>query len=323
MRTLTLITAAAFTTVALAACSTASPSGPNGATGTPQPCTASGTVSASVQVGGNFGSEPTVTFAAPLVATATERTVVIEGTGPELQPGETANISYAVYNGGNGEKIEDSYASGATQPITVDEKQVLPGIYKALNCSTVGSRVVAVIPPAEAFGNTGQADAGVESNQSVVFVIDIESIIGTRATGADQPVQPGFPTVTLNENGAPTVTIPDTAAPTEFQEAVLKKGDGPTVQEGDSVTVQYQGTVWNTKKVFDQSWGKGPTTFSTNKVVKGFSQGLVGQTVGSQVIIVIPPDLGYGAAGNDQAGISGTDTLVFVVDILGTQAATG
>ncbi len=52
------------------------------------------------------------------------------------------------------------------------------------------------------------------------------------------------------------------------------------------------------------------------QVIAGWDEGLVGQTVGSQVLLVVPPDKGYGTAGNTDAGIKGTDTLVFVVDIL-------
>ena len=54
----------------------------------------------------------------------------------------------------------------------------------------------------------------------------------------------------------------------------------------------------------------------SGEVPPGFEEGLTGQKVGSRVMLVIPPDKGYGAQGNSQAGISGTDTLVFVVDIL-------
>lgn len=100
---------------------------------------------------------------------------------------------------------------------------------------------------------------------------------------------------------------------------MLKQGDGAEVADGDTVTVQYQGVNWRTGKVFDQSWTRGaPSQFATNQVIKGFTKALVGQKVGSQVIAVIPPDMGYGAAGSESAGIKGTDTLVFVVDILAT-----
>jgi len=88
----------------------------------------------------------------------------------------------------------------------------------------------------------------------------------------------------------------------------------------DRVTVHYTGVIWGTGKVFDSSWTKGtPATFQTSGVIPGFGKALVGQKVGSQVIAVIPPADGYGTAGQAGAGISGTDTLVFVVDILATE----
>jgi hypothetical protein len=110
---------------------------------------------------------------------------------------------------------------------------------------------------------------------------------------------------------------PEADAPTELGVETLIKGDGATVQAGDTVTVQYQGVIWNTGEIFDESWSRGaPATFSTDQVITGFADGMVGQTVGSQTVVVIPPADGYGEAGAPQAGISGTDTLVFVIDIL-------
>jgi peptidylprolyl isomerase len=53
-------------------------------------------------------------------------------------------------------------------------------------------------------------------------------------------------------------------------------------------------------------------------VIPGWDKGLVGQTAGSRVMLSIPPAEGYGKSGASQAGIKGTDTLVFVVDILDT-----
>ena len=51
-------------------------------------------------------------------------------------------------------------------------------------------------------------------------------------------------------------------------------------------------------------------------MIPAWDEGLVGQTVGSQVLLVVPPDKGYGADGNPDIGVKGTDTMVFVVDIL-------
>lgn len=50
-------------------------------------------------------------------------------------------------------------------------------------------------------------------------------------------------------------------------------------------------------------------------MIDGWQQGLTGQTVGSQVLLIVPSDLGYGDAGSGDT-IPGDATLVFVVDIL-------
>ena len=52
------------------------------------------------------------------------------------------------------------------------------------------------------------------------------------------------------------------------------------------------------------------------QVIPGWDKTLVGQKIGSRVLLVVPPKEGYGSKGSSQAGIKGTDTLVFVVDIL-------
>ncbi|MFI1098324.1 FKBP-type peptidyl-prolyl cis-trans isomerase [Streptomyces sp. NPDC020917] len=96
------------------------------------------------------------------------------------------------------------------------------------------------------------------------------------------------------------------------------QGDGPVIAAGDYIEVNYLGQIWDTAKVFDTSWGRGPYTnvIGQGKVIPGWDQGLVGQKVKSRVELAIPPSLGYGTSGNAQAGIKGTDTLVFVVDVL-------
>jgi peptidylprolyl isomerase len=91
------------------------------------------------------------------------------------------------------------------------------------------------------------------------------------------------------------------------------------------VVVQYTGVIWRTGKVFDSSWSRSEpfgTVLSTSDVIAGWVDGLAGQKVGSRVMLVIPPKDGYGSTGASSAGIKGTDTLVFVVDILGAFSST-
>jgi len=314
-----LITVAMLGALALAGCSSSSSTekAPSAASA----CTDPGAGSDAVAVKGEAGVEPTVKFKSPMAAKATQRTVVSKGKGAAVKTGEAVEIAYTAYNAKTGKKLTaGGYGDTAGLTVTVSKGQsILPGILKGVQCSNVGSRVAVVVPPADGFGKTGNSELGVGKTDNIVFVIDVKGKVPTRATGADQAPQAGFPAVKLAKDGTPAVTIPKTDPPATLQTEVLKKGDGAAVADGGTVTVQYTGVLWGTGKVFDQSWGKGgPTQLGTQAVVKGFAQGLIGQTVGSQVVIVIPPDLGYGAEGNSQAGISGTDTLVFVVDILAT-----
>ncbi|MDP3208553.1 MAG: FKBP-type peptidyl-prolyl cis-trans isomerase [Rhodoglobus sp.] len=318
MRAALSILAAAGLVVSLAACSTGTVDASDCA------ATPSGSASNAVKVSGDFGAKPDVTISFPTSTTSTERTVVIAGDGETAIAGDSVSVDYTLFNGTTGVELASTeYTDSSAVEFPVDDTQFLVGIVKTLECSTVGSRVVGVIPPVDSFGDAGSAQLGVAPGEDLVFVVDILSIAPPvepalpKADGVDQPATAGFPTVVLDDTGRPTVTIPDAAPPTELGLAVLKLGDGATVQAGDDVTVHYEGINWNTKVIFDESWARGtPATFNTAQVIAGFTAALVGQTVGSQVIVIIPPDQGYGEAGSPP-DIGGTDTLVFVIDILG------
>ena len=284
---------------------------------------AAGKASDAVKVTGDFGAKPTVDITAPVTATATERTVSIEGDGEQAVEGDKLNVEFTIYNGTDGKELSATEYTDTPTQFTVDETKFLAGIAKTLDCSTVGSRLVGVIPPADSWGETGSTELGVAATDSIVFVADVISVeppIADKAWGEDQEPVEGFPAVELAEDGTPTLTIPKTDPPKELGIEVLKKGDGDVVADGATVTVHYIGVNWTSGETFDSSWARGePAAFATTGVIEGFGTGLVGQTVGSQVVIVIPPDLGYGpSGGSPDAGIAEDDTIVFVVDILAT-----
>lgn len=130
-------------------------------------------------------------------------------------------------------------------------------------------------------------------------------------------------------NQKPTVAKGTVTPSKDLAVKALIPGDGPVIASGDYIQVNYLGQIWDTAKVFDTSFGRGPYTnvIGQGKVIPGWDQGMVGQKVKSRVMLAIPPALGYGSSGNAQAGIKGTDTLVFVVDVLnrfnGKSSATG
>ena len=118
----------------------------------------------------------------------------------------------------------------------------------------------------------------------------------------------------------PVLTFPDTPAPHGLAVDVLVQGDGEIVEAGDDIEVNYLGQVWG-GKVFDNSYDRRSSIsfgIGVGQVIAGWDEALVGRAVGSRVLVSIPPRLGYGDRGMPQAGIGGTDTLVFVVDVVGT-----
>lgn len=116
----------------------------------------------------------------------------------------------------------------------------------------------------------------------------------------------------------PSFVWPDEDPTPELDVTVLHEGDGSKVEKGSTVLADYAGYVWQQAEPFDSSFDRGaPTSFSLNSVVEGWSEGIPGHTIGSRLLISVPPEQGYGASGNPSAGIGGEDTIVFIVDILG------
>jgi FKBP-type peptidyl-prolyl cis-trans isomerase len=280
-------------------------------------CPSAGTESAAVKVTKTGTKEPTVSFPTPTKVSTTERTTVRTGSGATVKQGDSVSLAYSMYDATTGKKLDSRGWTASTRVVfPVDATQVLPGFAESVVCAKVGDRVASVIPSSKAFGTTGSEQIAVAGGDSIVFVADIVGLSPTKATGVAKALPSGFPKITLAANGAPTVKIPATDPPKTLKIAASEVGTGTTVKSGDSVTVQYQGVLWRTGAIFDQSWGKSPTTFATTQVVKGFGAALVGQKVGSQVVAIIPPADGYGTTGSTDGTIKGTDTMVFVIDIL-------
>jgi len=278
----------------------------------------------SVTVTGTFGKAPKVTIPKVTGTGPLLTKTLIQGTGAKLTTADGMVGNYVAYDwtGKTSKLLGSSYTSGS-QSLFVG--QLLPGLETALIGQKLGSRVLAVIPPTEAFGTTGNTQEGIGAKDTLVFVIDMDSTFGTTSVPGTQSTTVGgaLPTVTPPKSGStagPTITIPAKAtAPKALQVKTLIKGTGAVVKTGQDLAVQYTGVIWRTGKVFDSSWSRNQpltTVIGEGQVIKGWDTGLVGQTVGSRVLLVIPPAEGYGTAGASTAGIKGTDTLAFVVDIL-------
>ncbi len=274
-----------------------------------------------VTASGAFGAAPTVTIPAKSAAATLYSKTLIQGTGAPLTKTQTLLGNFVLYDwSGKTHKLLGSTYSGGSPTFFVGP--MLPGLETALVGQREGSRVLVVIPPKDGFGPQGNSTIGVTGTDTLVFVVDMIKAYGNSSGVAGKQASDGgsgLPTVAAVAGKAPTIKIPDSTPPKTLQVKTLIKGTGPKVTKGQNILVQYTGVIWRTGKVFDSSWSRSePASFEigVGQVIPGWDTGIVGQTVGSRVLLVIPPADGYGKSGQSSVGIEGTDTLVFVVDIL-------
>ena len=273
--------------------------------------------------GGSDTTAPTVKVQPqPLTVSETTTKVVKAGDGPTVTGDEIVSISYVLLNGKDSSVLDTNYGK-QNLGLNLGANDLLPGLKKGLKDQKVGSRILVAMPPKDAFGTQGNSELKVGAKDTVVFLMDVKSATRPLASAEGKAVKPapGLPTVSVEPGQQATITMPkNPKAPTKTIRQPLIEGTGPKVESGQTVRVAYTGAVLSTGKVFDSS-AKTPqkyfeTVIGKQQVIKGWDSTIVGSTVGSRLLLLVPPADGYGAAGQPQAGIKGTDTLVFVVDIL-------
>ncbi|MFL6059646.1 MAG: FKBP-type peptidyl-prolyl cis-trans isomerase [Marmoricola sp.] len=270
-----------------------------------------GGISDAVKVTGDFGTNVTVSFPKTAKATTLQRTVITKGSGAAVAKGDVADVGVTLYNGTTGKLINQ-----LSTKFTSGDAAIGKDLLATIDCTNFGSRVAAAFPAKDLLGDQANTAAGVSPTDTLIAVADILDKY------ADPKPQEwtGAPKVTFNGSKSPKVTLPSGDPSSDLLLHVIKAGNGAKVRSGDSVTVNYKGITWGTNQVFDESYGKGkkPATFPTDQVVPGFGAALVGQKVGTRLIVSIPPKYGYGTLGtNALAG----KTLVFVIEIKSTKSA--
>ncbi|MFT4213827.1 MAG: FKBP-type peptidyl-prolyl cis-trans isomerase [Microbacterium sp.] len=271
-----------------------------------------------VAVSGETGA-PAVTLSAPVYVDQTVGQVVTAGDGLAItSDAQDVGFSITIANGATGQTI---LTSAATTQSVAAWRTDLNGLADLFQCATAGSRVVGAIPVSEISEAAAQS-WGVSEGQALVVAIDVQDVYLAAADGAPQyNSDSGLPQVVLAPDGRPGLIIPDSAPPSDLVVQVLKKGDGAAVTADDSIRVHYTGVIWDDSTVFDSTWAAGASTSVTlDAVVAGFATALEGQTIGSQILVVVPPDQGYGDDGS--GSVPGGATLVYVIDVLGVDPPT-
>lgn len=241
------------------------------------------------------------------------------GKGPVVQPGDYVLFNVEGKTWGGARQVADSFTDRMPQGLPL--KNAMPA-WRRLAGQRVGSRVMMVVPPRDGFGPNGDPSALISGTDTLVFVFDVLAAMPLDATvpgrASSYDAGPGLPSVRWTAQ-TPAITIPDGAGPPKsLVSRVITRGSGAPITSGETVTVQDTGVVWRTGKVFDSTWQRGfPESFmlGAGQVIAGWEAGLGGLPVGSRVLLVIPPTMGYGASG-DPPYVKTTDTTVFVIDIV-------
>jgi len=124
-----------------------------------------------------------------------------------------------------------------------------------------------------------------------------------------------LPIVSAVAGQAPTISKPEGTPPSALTTKDIIVGTGAEVLPTSTLTVHYILMAWSTGKVIESSWSGQPATFPLANVVEGWQKGLPGAKVGGRRLLILPPAMGYGAAGAGPIGPN--ETLIFAVDIIG------
>ena len=274
-----------------------------------------------IDVSGDLEDKPDVEIRTPLRASelAYEDVVIGEGTAI-TSPNQLMVVDIALFNGTTGEPIiSTAYDGNMSQVSSPAGWTNFPGFEEALDCATEGSRIAIALSPDDMTPAVA-ADFQFDEDDTVVAVIDLRKVYRASADGQDQfNAGFGLPSVVRAPDGRPGLIIPDGAPPTDLVVQTLKKDDGEKVTGDEPVRVHYTGVVWGEDESFDSTWEGEAVSVDLESAPPGFKQALEGQTVGSQVLVVVPPDQAYGD--QEGPGIPAGSTLVYVIDILGIDAA--
>ncbi|MEU1018587.1 FKBP-type peptidyl-prolyl cis-trans isomerase [Streptomyces sp. NPDC005900] len=271
--------------------------------------------------GDKFRQKPTVAKgpgkASPDLAVKT----LIEGKGEKVAKGDHLQADYLGQIWATAKVFDNSYDRGSPTVFPIGVGQVIPGWDQALVGKKLGSRVELAIPPKMGYGEEGNKQAGIKGSDTLVFVVDLVDSFNAKSSAKGKEVAQSnkdLPKVGTNTDGkAPAIDIPKADAPDKLVASYVLEGDGDVIKETDSLLCQYKGVLWADGKEFDSSYKrKQLAQFQLAQVVKGWGQGLTGKKVGSRVLIVIPPKLGYGDKPPQNSAIKKDSTLVFCVDIL-------
>ena len=263
---------------------------------------------AGVTATGELGKKPTVAFKTPMTVENNSYAILQKGDGAVIEDGDRVCSQGIAINVKDGSELMSTWEKNTPDCSTVvssDTSQMTAAYYNLIKGQKLNSTI--------AIGVNDSNSSGTSYLMVLTFVSKSKDL--TKAEGTKvMDVPSDLPKVTLDKDGKPSIDMNGYKGSDSLVSQDLIKGNGAEVKDTQTVVANYTGWLLDGTQ-FDSSWDRGESSsFSLDSVIKGWKQGLAGHTVGSQVLLGVPPDLGYG--NKKQSSIPANSTLVFVVDIL-------
>ena len=260
-----------------------------------------------VTIGASDTRAPKVTWPAGVTFADSQSSLVWQGDGALLQPGQPLLLDIFVESLSSGAVLKNTF-DRLPQSYLLAPELLGDDLYNILLTARVGARVVSIAPPQGEF----------DGEPAIVIVIDV---LPDQAVGEAVPVSVDLPRVTSEATGEPSIVLnPAKELPISLSTSTLILGAGAQVEKGSYIVSQFKaiyatdgekdGKSWKAGDVEQSTWPPEQAPFEgqigVGKALRGWDEGLIDQTAGSRVMLVVPEDWGY----------PGEGTLIYVIDIL-------
>ncbi|MGJ9423899.1 FKBP-type peptidyl-prolyl cis-trans isomerase [Aeromicrobium sp. CF3.5] len=134
----------------------------------------------------------------------------------------------------------------------------------------------------------------------------------------DDSVDAAFESIEITGGATPKVTVPEGFSSASTETKIVKAGGGETVEDGDTVKVNYLAVNGRTGEQFDSSYASGQAatfTLDESSLLPGFIKALGEQKIGSRILVAIAPEDGFGQA-RAELDLKADDTMVFLFDLV-------